>query len=241
MSLEARPLQRKAERQGGFTLIELMIGMTLTVALMVASASLLRDYMATAKTIQVAADANADMMNLLRDVRRVFQTSIAANVGNQRRACILQFNGAGDRANLANYRCNIQAGVVAGVRTDGIGFGLDPAGLPQQAFVNACEAIPAGAQLTAARGGGFIEPPRHPTDIATWGNTAAICPAACPAGTRPVVKFLTAARGEIVQRQLPRQSVQPDGVVRRASLPKKAIKFSGGSVPFLPPKGLKDP
>jgi type II secretory pathway pseudopilin PulG len=218
MNQETCPLQRKADRQAGFTLVELMIGVALTMVLMAASGSLLRDYMATAKTIQVASDTNADLMNLLRDMRRSFQTTVSANIGNQRRGCILQFNGAGNRADLANYSCNPQAGVIAGVRTDGIAFGFDAAGRPQQAFVNACEPIPAGVQLPIGRGGMPTIPPRHPTQISNWGGSDAICPLPCPAGNRPVVKFLSAARGENVQRQVPKRIVQADGSIRRASL-----------------------
>ncbi|MBM3382762.1 MAG: type II secretion system protein [Betaproteobacteria bacterium] len=223
MSMETRSLQRKAERQAGFTLVELMIGVSLTLILMTASGSLLRDYMATAKTIQVAADANADLMNLLRDVRRVFQTSVSVNIGNQRRGCILQFN-AGDRADIANYTCNPAAGVLAGVPTDGIGFGLDAGGAPSQAFVNACEEIPAGLALPTGRGG-VMEAPRHPRNaIGNWGGVDAdagrdsICPVECAAGSRPVVKYLNTARGEIVQRQVPRRIVQADGSMSRAAL-----------------------
>lgn len=202
--------------------MELMIGMTLTVALMVATGSLMRDYMASAKTVRVATEANSDLLQLLRDVRRTFQTSVSRAVGAQRRACVLQYNNGGDDADLNNYSCN-PAAVNGLVPTAGIGFGLDAAGVPRQAYVNACEPIPAAVGMPTGRSGRPFMAPLHPTQLNDWGGTADICPArdSCPAGTRPVVKFLTRRNNvaaEIAQRQVPRQIVQAGGAGTRASL-----------------------
>lgn len=201
--------KNRASHEGGFTLVELMLSVSFLLVIATAGSSLLRDYMATAKTLRIAGDANTELMRVLRDLRRSFQT--AQPRGSLERGCVLQYNGVGNgRSNLNNYNCNfIAAGQGGGpLRTDGVGFAINAAGNPGTAFVNACEAIPAGVNLPTGRGGSLAAP-ISPDALNNWGAANQVCPAACAAGQRPVIKFLTSdANGanprEILQRQIPK-------------------------------------
>lgn len=192
--------------QRGLTLVELMISITVAVALATASAGLLRDYMATAKTLTVASDANVEMITLLRNIRKSFQSSQPKF--NNNRACVLSFGGtAAQAADITRYKCKFQSvgqdPTGGAVPTDGIGFDLLADNTPTAAYVNACEAIPAGFPLASGRGGKLSEPPEDLQSVGNWGGLDKICPAACPAGTRPVVKYLRTG-GEVLQRQVPK-------------------------------------
>lgn len=189
----------------GFSLVELMVGVSLTLILASASASLLGDFMATQKTLRVANQANTEITRLLRDIRRSFQASEFN--GNENRACLLEFLN-GDVNSLSQYQCKFDAVGQGGlaVAPAGVGFQLKPTvNRPEIAFVNVCEPI-AGIAMPSGKGGRLL-PPRSPREeISNWGGANQICPAACPAGQRPAVRFLTAARGNIAQRQFPRQA-----------------------------------
>lgn len=198
---------KRLSAQRGLTLVELMISVTITVAIATASAGLLRDYMATAKTLTVASDSNVEMLKLLRDIRKSFQSS--SPEFNNNRACVLEFNGTSSQTNdITKYRCNFnsvgQDSVGSNVVTDGIGFDLLADNTPRVAYVNACEAIPAGFPYASGRGGKLTEPPPSLQDVKNWGGLERICPAPCPIDTRPVIKFLTLDKGEVNQRQVPK-------------------------------------
>lgn len=74
---------RTTER--GFTLAELTVALSLAVAIVAAGASLLTDYMATARTLRVQGDANIELISLIKNLTREFQTSRQSS-----RACVLQ-------------------------------------------------------------------------------------------------------------------------------------------------------
>lgn len=193
-------------RQAGFTLVELMIGVALAVVLAAASGNLLRDYLATAKTLQVSNEANSEMSRLLRDIRQSFQ--MAQNRGSRLRGCVLRATPGLNRSQISSYTCYPDQGSSL-VATDGIGFEIDAAGSPGMAYVNVCEPIPDGMTLPAGRGGRLNKEPTHPGEIENWGGTQSICPSKCPDKTRPVVKFLSQAGGEKVQRQVPKAITGP--------------------------------
>jgi type II secretory pathway pseudopilin PulG len=205
---------KPASHQGGFTLVELMLSVSFLMVISTAGGSLLRDYMATAKTLRIAGDANTEVMRVLRDLRRSFQTSQTR--GSLERGCVLRYNGvANGRTNLNNYDCDFTAAGQGGgpLRTDGVGFAINADGKPGTAFVNFCEVIPNGITMPTGRGG-LLEPPISPNALNNWGAANQVCPAACAAGQRPVIKFLTSdANGanprEILQRQIPKAITSP--------------------------------
>ena len=200
---------KRASHQGGFTLVELMLSVSFLLVISTAGSSLLRDYMATAKTLGIIGDANTEVMRVLRDLRRSFQTSQTR--GSLERGCVLRYNGvANGRLNLNNYDCVFTAAGQGGgpLRTDGVGFAINANGKPGTAFVNFCEVIPDGITMPIGRGG-LLVPPISPDALNNWGAANQVCPAACAAGQRPVIKFLTSdANGanprEILQRQIPK-------------------------------------
>jgi prepilin-type N-terminal cleavage/methylation domain-containing protein len=201
-----KALIRESSAQRGLTLVELMVSVAIAAILASAAANLMRDYTSTAKTLRVAADANVVMLSLLRDIRKSFQASSPDN--SRDRGCVLKFVGAaGQTNNIANYTCDLRA-VGQGsapkpkVLTDGIGFNIN-VDKPTVAFVNACEKIPKVFPYAAGRAGKLTEPPPALADVKNWGGLEKTCPAACPDGERPVIKFLTSASGEVVGRQVP--------------------------------------
>jgi len=193
----------RSSAQRGLTLVELMISVSIAAILASAGASLMRDYTATAKTLRVAADANVVMLSLLRDVRKSFQASSPEK--SRDRGCVLRFVGAtGQTNNIANYTCDLRAvgqGSSPAVPTDGIGFNID-VDKPTIAYVNACEKIPKDYPYAVGRSGKLTEPPPPLADVKNWGGLEKTCPAACPDGERPVIKYLTTS-GEVVGRQVP--------------------------------------
>lgn len=192
-------------KEQGFSLIELMVGVSLTVILATAGASLLRDFMTTQKTLSVANQANAEVNRLLRDIRRSFQSSQFQ--GNENRACLLDFSG-GDANALDRYSCSFQASGQGGgaFAPAGIGFelfGSNETPRPRSAYVNVCE--PMGAvPLPLGKGGRLFRPLSPRLEITNWGGANQICPADCPDGSRPAVRYLTEAGGNIEQRQFPK-------------------------------------
>jgi prepilin-type N-terminal cleavage/methylation domain-containing protein len=192
-----------AHHARGFSLVELMIGVSLTLILSSASASLLGNFMATQKTLRVANNANAEINRLLRDIRRSFQASQFN--GNENRACLLEHLN-GDVNSLTRYQCRFTSVGQGGApfAPAGIGFQLEPTvNVPRVAFVNVCEPIGGGISLPSGKGGRLV-PPNSPRDeIENWGGANQICPAQCPDGQRPAVRFLTEARGNVGQRQFP--------------------------------------
>lgn len=190
-------LERKTER--GFTLAELAIALSLAVAIIAAGASLLTDYMATARTLRVQGQANVELISLIKDLTREFQTS-----QESQRACVLRrTSGNADDVNqsLADFACRTSSG-----KTHGIGFDIDATTrLPTRALVNTCVPFQP-TDLPRGRGGVHTAP--VPPNALRWGGAQKICPDACADGQRPVIRILNAG-GLSTRRQYPKAS--PNG------------------------------
>lgn len=185
---------RTTER--GFTLAELTVALSLAVAIVAAGASLLTDYMATARTLRVQGDANIELISLIKNLTREFQTSRQSS-----RACVLQrISGNPEDANqtLADFQCRSVT-----IKTDGLGFDIDPnTNLPARAFINTCVPF---TQSNLPRGkGGVHSPPRSPDEL-EWGGTKGICPKKCPDNHRPLIRYLD-ANGFSNRLQIPKVS-----------------------------------
>ncbi|MEN9808759.1 MAG: hypothetical protein RLZZ488_326 [Pseudomonadota bacterium] len=182
----------------GLTLAELLITVSLTSIASLVGAMLLSDYMATARTLRVQGDANIELVSLLKGITRDFQTS-----NTTRRACLLDRIADDKPEVLAAYNCfsDQQRSVFA--TTDGIGFNIDATGRPQSAYVNTCVTFK-NEELPVGKGGRHAAPP-FPNNL-NWGGASKICPAECPAGQRPVVKFLDKTKGLVSAKQVPKAS-----------------------------------
>lgn len=164
----------------GFTLVELVIagGLTVTAALM--GSLLLSDYLATARTLRVQAAAGFELASFLKNITRDFQTS-----STFQRACVLKRvtgNATDTNPTATNFNCHTDQFQ----KTDGIGFNIT-GNTPAFAYINSCEKYD-DKQLPKAKGGKH-SPPDSPSQLA-WGGASSICPAACPNGYRPVVRYL---------------------------------------------------
>jgi competence protein ComGC len=182
----------------GLTLAELSIVMTLSTVVSLAGANLMSEYMASAKTLKIQADGNAELIRIIGDLTREFQTSRQAQ-----RACILQ-RTAGESTdanqNLNDFQCasqNLGNGVV--LTTDGLGFDIDNALRPQRAFINTCQAF--NPQNLPSGKGGRHTPLRSPKNL-NWAGASQTCPAECEGDTRPVVRYI-GPNGLVENRQYP--------------------------------------
>lgn len=182
-------LKRGRESQAGLTLVELLITAFVVVTIFAAFARLVNDYMLTAKTLNVTSDASTEMMRLLKNITSTFQRSLpdvdTSGVRQSReRGCVLQ---GGDGMNIDSYSCT---GVVGGeVRSTGVGFKLDSNNRPAYAYVNGCESIPDNMIYPSGRVR-FTQRPEDLSALTQWGSLNKTCPASCPEGQRPVVRFL---------------------------------------------------
>lgn len=185
----------------GFTLAELLITASLTTVSTLVGAVLLRDYLATARTLRVQADANVEMVSLLRNVTRDFQTA-----KESRRACLLhRIKGKSTDPNPAmeDFNCFTDQQRREFESTDGIGFNIK-SNKPDFAYINSCEAYDEKKDLPRGRGG-LHTPPAFPNNL-NWGGATKICPADCDKGFRPVIKFLRKTGGLVAAKQIPKTS-----------------------------------
>ncbi|MFZ9519094.1 MAG: type II secretion system protein [Silvanigrellaceae bacterium] len=182
----------------GFTLVELVISASLVTVSTLVGAILLNDYMATARTLRVHSEGNVQLVGLIKDISRDFQTSTSF-----KRACILKrvTGEATDPTwNLNQFNCHTDQFQP----TDGIGLNISADGTsPEFAYINTCEKYDT-KKLPVGRGGPHT-PPDTPNTL-QWGGSKTTCPAACPAGTRPVVKYLKKGTGLVDAKQVPKKT-----------------------------------
>jgi type II secretory pathway pseudopilin PulG len=177
----------------GFTLVELVISASLVSVSTLVGAVLLNDYMATARTLRVHAEANVQLVGLIKDMTRDFQTARSFE-----RGCVLKriTGSATDTTMTLNqYNCHTDDFQP----TDGIGFDINGT-TASFAYVNSCEKYDK-SKLPVGRGGTHT-PPDSPNSL-NWGGAKTTCPAACPADYRPVVKYIKAT-GMVAAKQLPK-------------------------------------
>jgi len=185
--------------QAGLTLVELTVATALGVTASGAGALLMRDYMASAKTVRVNAQANMDMMTFLKNLERSFQT-----VTTPLRACPMQRvagNIKDTTPKLSDFVCSTNN--YSAQKTAALGFGFDSISSGQAnakiAWVNSCIPI-SGGLPTGFRGTKMSKPP-HIGGLA-WGGAQKTCPDECPANFRPVIRLIT-NKGEVESQRVP--------------------------------------
>lgn len=189
--------------QSGFTLVELLVALTILVIISAAANRLIGDYFLVAKNIRLIQEGNTELVNLLRDIQRSFQS--ATSRGSKHRACILfKTSPDADGTNLSDFSCYPNQGEKQ-VVADGIGFSIDESGSPGIAYINACEKIPSKMVYPSGRGGPMNVAPRNPGELDGWGGMKDICPAKCPDGSRPVVRHFSTLSGSGDFTQIPKK------------------------------------
>lgn len=182
----------------GFSLTELIITTSLTSIAALVGAVLLSDYLATARTLRVQGDANVELVSLLKNITRDFQTS-----NTTRRACLLNRIDPDKPDALSSYNCFTDQQRKQFDSTQGIGFNIGGTGQPEYAYVNTCVKF-SPKELPVGKGGKHTPPP-FPNNL-NWGGASKICPAACAPDERPVVKFLHSKNGLVNAKQVPKAS-----------------------------------
>lgn len=181
------PTERHGQ-QSGFSLVELLTVSALLIGLMALLTRMINDYMLTAKTLESAANANDELVTLIRNMRTTFQRSVPDDSSGVRsggdRACVLTGSGRV----IGDFQCStVSSGQQeVALNAAGIGFKIDANGKPTYAYVNACEPLQSGGRAgVQARKG-----PMSLTSIQNWGAASQVCPVDCPSGHRPIVQFL---------------------------------------------------
>ena len=190
--------------QSGLTLVELMIATALGVIASGAGALLMRDYMVSAKTIRVNAQANLDMMSFFKNLERTFQT-----VTTPLRACPMRrVSGTitDETPKITDFACDTTE--YAARSTAGLGFGFKDIAAGQVnaeiLWVNSCVKIENGLPL-GFRGSAMIKPP-HIKSL-SWGGAQSTCPDECPDSFRPVIRLIS-AKGEVTGQRVPAKNVE---------------------------------
>ena len=194
----------KNRLQAGYSLGELLVATALLAVLLAGLGRILRDSMLTSKTLVNYAEANTEMVRLIRNITLTFQRTLPVEKDGVKvtkaRGCVLQKTDPNeDDRSIDNYECINAIGGTA--PSDGIGFGLDADNKPSVAFVNVCEAIPDAMVYPAGRLVLNV-PPKSINSNSSWGNLSNVCPAECGDGTRPAILFL---REDNEGSQIPRK------------------------------------
>ena len=192
-------MQPNAKGQFGFSLVELLVASGTLVILSTMISRFVTDLSLTSKTLSISADANTEMLRMLRNIRMTFQESLPESSSggvrrNRERGCVLkQSGGTPGNPKISDFSCESvsvgQSGLT--VKSAGIGFELDDNIPPKPgvAFVNACEPIPAGMTYPLGRAKLNV-PPADLGQLQGWGTLNKVCPSACASNQRPVVKLL---------------------------------------------------